>query len=292
MRNSSGKFANALRQPISRKQFLALAAASLYPLVIERYWIATNEYTIEFNTLPEEFDGFRIAFLSDIHLGLFMPGRWVDAIVSRANALGVDAIILGGDYVHARNTASELLDVWPRLKRLHAPHGVYAVNGNHDHWADHELSLQLLEESGFSVRHKAATISRGTARLAVAGVGDLWEDQFHLDETIGHLPESVFRIVVAHNPDSVDLHHSSRVDLFLSGHTHGGQVRIPFLNWSPVLPVKNKDYDCGLKKNAAGEKLFISKGLGWAIIPVRFCARPEIAVITLRKSGPASHNTP
>ncbi|HMU83522.1 MAG TPA: metallophosphoesterase [Leptospiraceae bacterium] len=280
------KLWDTINKPITRKAFLATFAGAFYTAAVERYWIAVNEYNISFPRLPRQFDGFRIGFLSDIHLGLFMPGAWVDAIVDRANALGVDALVLGGDYVHARKTDHELLLVWSKLKKLSAPSGVFAVNGNHDHWANHDLPLRLLDSSGFSVRHKVATVKRGRATIAIAGVGDLWEDEFLLDETLKDIPDSVFRIVLAHNPDSADLPHTSRVDLFLSGHTHGGQVRIPFLNWSPVIPVKNKAYDLGLKQNTAEEKIFISKGLGWAILPIRFNVRPEIAIITLRSAEP------
>ncbi|NQU39869.1 MAG: hypothetical protein HQ523_07955 [Lentisphaerae bacterium] len=94
------------------------------------------------------------------------------------------------------------------------------------------------------------------------------------------MPESDCRIVLAHNPDTADTSFSSRVDLMLSGHTHGGQVRIPFIG-PPVLPVRNKNYSSGLKSSLRGATVFISRGIGWAILPVRFNCFPEIAVLEL-----------
>ena len=94
------------------------------------------------------------------------------------------------------------------------------------------------------------------------------------------IPKSDCRIVLAHNPDTADTDFLSRVDLMISGHTHGGQVNIPFIG-TPILPVRNKNYSCGLKTSLRGIKVFISRGIGWAIYPIRFNCFPEIAVLEL-----------
>jgi predicted MPP superfamily phosphohydrolase len=114
----------------------------------------------------------------------------------------------------------------------------------------------------------------------LAGAGDLWEDHSDLDDLLRKVPGSECRIVLAHNPDTADTKYSSRVDLMISGHTHGGQVDIPFVG-TPVLPVRNKNYSSGLKRSPRGCRVFISKGIGWAIYPVRFNCFPEIAVLEL-----------
>jgi uncharacterized protein len=94
------------------------------------------------------------------------------------------------------------------------------------------------------------------------------------------IPKDDCRIVLAHNPDSADTIQESKPDLVISGHTHGGQVNIPFIG-TPVLPVKNKNYSFGLKRSIDNIPVFISRGIGWAIYPVRFNCYPEIAVLTL-----------
>ncbi len=114
----------------------------------------------------------------------------------------------------------------------------------------------------------------------IAGAGDLWEDHKDLDEILRPIPEGDCRIVLAHNPDTADTSFNSRVDLFLSGHTHGGQVRIPFAG-PPILPVRNKAYSSGLINSPRGTPVFISRGIGWAIFPIRINCFPEIAVLEL-----------
>ena len=129
-------------------------------------------------------------------------------------------------------------------------------------------------------RHRVTSIDRHGSKLWLAGAGDLWEDHKSLDGLLSTIPKSDCRIVLAHNPDTADTEFSSRVDLMISGHTHGGQVRIPFVG-TPVLPVRNKTYSSGLKTSLRGKKVFISRGIGWAVYPVRFNCFPEIAVLEL-----------
>jgi len=112
------------------------------------------------------------------------------------------------------------------------------------------------------------------------GGGDLWEDHIPLDELLRSIPGDECRIVLAHNPDSADTPYTARVDLMLCGHTHGGQVVIPFYG-PPVLPVANHAYSSGLVTSPRGTLVFISKGIGWAVYPARFNCFPEIAVLEL-----------
>lgn len=267
---------------LTRKAFLVSALASVYSFLIERYWLQVNHYSIVSDRLPKSFHNFKIAVLTDLHYGILMPEPWIEQIINRVNSIGADVIIGVGDYVHAKRIDSELLVVWRHLKNLKAKNGVYFVNGNHDHWANTKLATQLLQESGFNVEHSPKLISKNGEQILISGVGDFWESNFLLDQTLSPFDPRLFKIVLAHNPDSVDLKHNTFVDLFVSGHTHGGQVRVPFLNYSPILPVKNKTYDCGIKKLKNKEQLFISRGIGWAVLPIRFNAPPEIAVLNLK----------
>jgi predicted MPP superfamily phosphohydrolase len=114
------------------------------------------------------------------------------------------------------------------------------------------------------------------------GAGDLWEDHVGLDGLLGHLGRRECRIVLAHNPDTADTAFESRVDLMIAGHTHGGQINVPFC--PPILPVRNKNYSWGMKASRKGVPVFISRGIGWGVLPVRFDCFPEIAVLELVKS--------
>lgn len=272
---------------INRRRFLTLAgmagvagAGGAYASFIEPYAVETNTYRIPVPHLPEAFAGFRIVHLTDIHHGSRIPLGWVRILVARANRIRRDITVCTGDFVHAENTAREIDAVWPVLNGLKAPGGVYSVLGNHDHWADSGRSQDYLARSGQDLTYKAVKIERGGRRLWLAGVGDLWENYRNPDTVIGNVPQAECRIVLAHNPDTADSAFKSRVDLMISGHTHGGQVSIPWVG-PPVLPVENKNYTCGLKKSLRGESVFISRGIGWAICPVRFNCYPEIAVLEL-----------
>ena len=251
-----------------------------YPVFIERYLILTNHYLVPVPNLPQAFSGLRVVQLTDLHYGSLVPLAVIWYVIDRANSLRHDLIVCTGDYVHERAATTQIDTVWPLLARLEAPLGVQSVLGNHDHWANTERSQHWLRLTGQDLRHKTKTIEKSGEKLWIAGAGDLWEDHRNLDDIMSGIPESDCRIVLAHNPDTADSRFSTRIDLMISGHTHGGQVDIPFFG-PPVLPVRNKTYSNGLKTSPRGTRVFISKGIGWAIYPVRFNCPPEIAVLEL-----------
>lgn len=260
-----------------------LGAAGLvasYPFCIERYLVLTNHYLIPVPNLPAAFAGLRIVQLTDLHYGPLVPLALIRHVVRRANELQPELIVCTGDYVQAKRTIAQIDAVWPLLAELKAPAGVFSVLGNHDHWADTERSRHWLRATGQDLRHQAKAIEKEGARLWFAGAGDLWEDHRDLDEVLGAVPDDDCRIVLAHNPDTADTGFSRRVDLMLSGHTHGGQVVFPLIG-APVLPVRNKTYASGLKTSPGGTSVFIARGIGWAHLPVRFNCPPEIAVLEL-----------
>lgn len=269
---------------LSRRRWLALSAGALltasYPVFIERYLVQVNHYEVPVPHLPPPFVGYRIAHVTDTHLGLLVSTGFLKHVFALANDIASDLIVGTGDFVH--HTRQEVLEFWPLMRKLGARDGVAAVLGNHDHWADSRESLARLEASGFSVRHRARVLERQGHRLVLAGAGDLMEDSFGLDEVLDRARPEDCRIVLAHNPDSADRTTNGRIDLMLSGHTHGGQVRLPGFG-APVLPVRNKLYDQGLIRSGQ-TSLFISRGIGWAVAPVRFNCAPEIAVLTLVES--------
>ena len=265
----------------------ALAAVVItYGFSVERYALRINTYPLYFENLPDEFDGYTILMFSDLHYGLFMSEPWVRHVIAMTNNAGADLVVGLGDYVHRRRFTGELTAVWPMLRTLKAKDGVYFVNGNHEHWADSALSLDLLERSGLSLRHRHTLLRRGGAALALAGCGDMrGGDEPGLEKALAGIPAGTFTIVLAHTPDTADLPHGNRVDLFLCGHTHGGQIIVPFLGKPILVPVDNRSYDFGLKRNARHEAVFISRGIGWAILPVRLNCPPELAVVRLLKKG-------
>ena len=258
-----------------------LALVCSYPIWIERSMVRVNRYRIIVDNLPEPFHGFTIAQLTDLHLGALVTSSFIEGVVKRTNELNADMIVCTGDYVHDRNTRNEIDRVWPILSKLNAKHGVHSVLGNHDHWADTERSLYWLDKTKQNIRHQCKVINKEGARLVVGGAGDLWEDQLNIDQAFADSDEHDCKILLAHNPDSIDTNFKTPVSLTISGHTHGGQVVLPFVG-APIVPVKNKRYTSGL---ILTEKcpLFISRGIGWSILPVRFNCYPEIAILELAR---------
>jgi predicted MPP superfamily phosphohydrolase len=271
---------------MNRRNFLkstlyssAFALVGFYPLVIERKTVVVNRYRIPVADLPPSFHGFTLAHLTDIHFGSFVSEAFIERIVHTANGLGTDAIVCTGDYVLGDDATEKIDTVWPILAKLKARHGVYSVLGNHDHHADFDRSLYWLERSGQNLRHQCKPIHKGKERIMIGGAGDYWYDRLEIDNTFSGSDKRDCRVLLSHNPDSVDSQFDTPLSLVISGHTHGGQVVIPFFG-PPVLPVENKNYSSGLIATAKTQ-LFISKGIGWSGLPIRFNCYPEIAVLEL-----------
>ena len=233
-----------LDSKMNRRKFIKLAmfggtcALGGYTVFVERNMVQLNRYTISIADLPASFHGFTIAHLTDLHFGFLVSKSFVEEIIHKTNKLKTDIIVCTGDYVHGRNTIKEIDQVWPILGKLQARYGVYSVLGNHDHWADFNKSQYWLERTGQNIRHKCKPIYKGSDRILIGGAGDYWEDNLKIDETFSCSDQDDCRILLSHNPDSIDTVFKTNFSLVLSGHTHGGQVVLPFLG-ATVLPVKN-----------------------------------------------------
>lgn len=271
------------RRKFIKKGLLLVGGAVLFsPVPLQRYAISVNRYRIHLENLPMEFDGFRILHFTDLHHGELLPISMVKHIIRMANNVKADVIACTGDYVVKSKTTSELIPVWKELSELQAKDGVFAVLGNHDHWADRELCLDLLENSGISLRHRSLSVERNDKKIWFTGAGDLWEDDFGVNSALKDVPDTDVKILLAHNPDTADINFDKHFDLVLSGHTHGGQVKLPFLGY-PFIPVNNKIYSQGLIDNGRC-KVFISRGIGCSSVPVRFNCYPELALLELKSS--------
>ena len=257
-----------------------LGASVAYPVLIERQIVLETHYCIRLPNLPKRFRGFRIVHLTDLHHGFLVSLPFIERLVQRVNRIPKDIVVCTGDFVHKRNSTVEIDRVWPVLSHLSAPEGVYSVLGNHDHLADTKRSRDGMNKSGQNLRSRVRPIKRGGDTLWLAGGGDFWEDHIPLDQVLGQIPERACRILLVHNPDSADTEFEAHVDLIMAGHTHGGQVRIPFWG-APVLPVRNRSYESGVVQTTKGHNMFISRGIGRAICPIRFNCFPEIAVVAL-----------
>jgi predicted MPP superfamily phosphohydrolase len=280
---------------LSRRRFLqalvgstlALGAAGAYVRAVEPAWFAVEPVTIVSRTLPPALDGRRLAHISDIHLSEYMSPTRFAAALRRVRDLSPDWLVMTGDYV-GRNPqdAAGLVET---LRLLDTP--IFASLGNHDHWTDHPTVQRYLEEGGATVLvNQSVQLDGG---LWLAGLDDIWSGRPDLRAALRNVPSTATTIVLAHEPDFFDiiLQTQAPVRLQLSGHSHGGQVRLPLLRpevngsatWAPILPPLGRRYPIGLR--TVGEcSIYTNRGLGVWPMPYRLNCRPEITLFTFRRT--------
>jgi hypothetical protein len=227
-----------------------------------------------------------------------MPVPRIEQIVETANALAPDLTVLLGDYVAGMRRFridSVPIPDWSRaLARLRAPLGVYAILGNHDWWEDPEGVRVGLERNGIEVlENRAIRLRHGGRRFWLAGLGDQLairkgRGYVGVDDLPGTIAPTLGDrdpvILLAHEPD-IFVRMPERVTLTLSGHTHGGQVRLPFIG-RPVIPSRYGQRFAYGHIVEGGRNLIVSSGLGLTGLPVRFMVPPEIALVTLAAPAP------
>lgn len=258
---------------------------------------------VHLDRLPSLFDGLRVGQITDIHAGPLVSREQVRRGVDLVAAARPDLVALTGDFLSG---ATKFL--WTsyggfkqrhydacmeELSRIRAPLGVFAVLGNHDFWSGREATERLaagLRGIGVrTLRNEAVPLQRGAQRLYLVGVDDYWEGSYDLARSLRGTPEESCRILLSHNPDvNEDIALSRRrIDFVLSGHTHGGQVVLPFIG-APYLPSPfGQKYRAGLVRDGE-RRTYVSRGLGVFFAPVRLNCPPEVTLLTLRKGGRGS----
>lgn len=250
--------------------------------LIEPYRIELKETYIVNGKIPESFEDFKILFVSDIHHSTTYSKKRVIALINKINIQKPDLILLGGDYVNHRSYIEPL---FKEMKNFKAGYGILGVLGNHDVYADAKMVKDEMENSGIKcLDNKAAWIYKENARIRIGGVGDFLNGTQDLNPTVNEV-NNEFIILLSHNPDYAEDIKTDKIDLVLSGHTHGGQGTI-FGLWAPFIPSKyGQKYRTGIV-NLQHTKVLVSNGLGnvegWA--PIRFFARPQINIIYLKRT--------
>lgn len=271
---------------MNRRLFLRTTLAATVPLPVvaagyglfEAGWVRVDRQTLPLPRLPNSFAGLRIAFLTDIHHGPFTSLDYVTSVVRTTLCLVPDLILLGGDYsLKDRKYIRPCLEVLASLK---APLGVFGVLGNHDYWHGMTETREGLAAANIAeLTNRGVWLNRGSDRLRLAGVDDLWAGHINLKEAMGDARRDDACLLLSHNPDFAEGLRDERVGLVLSGHTHGGQVVFP--GGAPFVPsMYGQKYLRGLVQ-APDTLVYISRGLGTTGVPIRIASRPEINLITL-----------
>jgi uncharacterized protein len=257
------------------------AALGVYAFLVEPRWLEVTRTPIHIRNLPSGLEGLRIALLTDLHAGEGTPLSLIRRACHLAMRERPHLVALTGDF--AADDAPNFREVLDALTSLRAPLGVYAVPGNHDHIVGIERWHRDVRESArITDLSNAALVHRlDGARLCIAGVDDLSSG----DPQLEVLPPPADRdvtVLLAHDPDQAERarRRYDRVDLVLSGHTHGGQVRFPLVGALRNPAERDDLYQYGLRRRP-WTQVYTSRGVGTVHLPVRFLCRPEVAVLTL-----------
>lgn len=240
-----------------------------------------TETDIWLRKLSSVHDGLRIVHLTDIHHSLFTPLAVVQRAVQLANALRPDMVALTGDYVTLSPSC-----IWPvaqALGKMWARLGVFAVLGNHDFQVDaDEMARALKAHSVHVLRNSRVALRAGSATLWIVGVDDLWWRADDLAMAMRHIPARDPKILLCHNP--LGIHTAARygIDLVLSGHTHGGQVRLPVVGSVYGRSKLGKRFVEGWNR-LDGTQIYVNRGIGKVLVPLRLGCPPEIACLRLRQ---------
>jgi uncharacterized protein len=279
------------RRTLLRRGITGLAGAGLlglggveYARLVEPRWVEVHPVRLTLPRLAPAFHRYRVVQISDLHMGDWMNRARLLEVVQLVNEQQADLVAVTGDFVtqNAEASAQDLVDI---LRSLHAPDGVVAILGNHDHWSNPDVIRAVIRQSGMhDLDNAVLTLEREGALLHIAGVDDTWEQQDRLDTVVAALPAQGAAVLLAHEPDYADVSAATgRFDLQISGHSHGGQVILPF--HGPLrLPPYGRRYPVG--RYQVGTMIqYTNRGVGMLSPHVRVNCRPEITAFILEAKG-------
>ena len=261
----------------------------LYANRIEPSLLDIQKLQIKHPLIPNSFDGIKIIQFSDTHLGFQYNLHQFNKLVEKINLLKPDIILFTGDLMDEPNQYTEINKLMPILKKLNAPLGKYCIFGNHDHGGyGSEIYRNIMESTDFSVllNESAPIVLRDGSTIYLLGIDDAMLGRPNLPKALQNVPKNTFKILLSHAPDLADTTSQYPVHWQLSGHSHGGQIKIPFLG-ALVTPPFAQLYPEGLY--SIGEhnplSLYVNRGIGTTRLPFRLMSKPELTVFTLKSES-------
>lgn len=287
------------KRPMTRRTFLKRSLFGLTALLGGAIWTGYHAYaqapfrwqskTIEVSVpqLPNVWNGLRIFHFSDTHFGFHYNLSDFDEIANHVMQAQADLIVFTGDLLHPDCT--ELEAIGEQFKTFSAPLGKFAVLGNHDYFYGRQSIIDLMNRSGFEVLvNSHQELSYNGQSLLIAGVDDQTYGEPNIERTLADVKPSLlnagesFRLLLSHSPDYADVAKNTPMHLQLSGHSHGGQVRLPWIGHL-IAPLHGRKYVDGLYSwKDSGMQLFTNRGIGTSRLPLRLLCPPEVNLIIIR----------
>lgn len=280
------------RRTLLKKSFAGIVTAAIfanggyfYARKIEPRLLTVSRINFFHRDIPAGFNRFKIVLFSDTHIGFHFELQHLEQIIGRINSLNPDLILFAGDLMDEPDKCEHAAKIISILEKLSAPFGKFAVFGNHDHGGyGTNLYKNIMKSSGFQLLiNQASEISLpDNERIYIAGIDEPMLGKPDLTTALNAVPDSSFKILLSHAPDLADYAVNYNVQLQLSGHSHGGQVKLPLVGPLVKPPFARKYYE-GLYtiENGKGLYLYVNRGIGTTRLPFRFLCRPEITVLTL-----------
>ncbi|WP_444935775.1 metallophosphoesterase [Microbulbifer sp. JMSA004] len=257
---------------------------AIWAFFVEPSSLRIKQDRIEIKAWPKTCNDLRIAVLADLHVGSPYKGlESLRKLVAAVNKSKPDLILLPGDFVIQGVVGGSFVspeDAARILKALRAPMGVFAVLGNHDWWLDAERVELALSQNGIPVlEDRSQLITKGSCKLRLVGISDFWEGPHDIDRAMSDVQDGETVLAFTHNPD-IFPQLPARIALTVAGHTHGGQVYLPFIG-RPIVPSSYGERFAIGHKVEEGRHIYVSPGVGTSILPVRFLVPPEVTILAV-----------
>jgi uncharacterized protein len=290
-----------MKKKLTRRSFIKRTFGSFVTMVgagyggyfyahdIEPRLLQINQHVISHVDIPKNFDGFKIVQFSDTHLGFHYDLKQFKKMLSQISSLKPDIIFFTGDLMDAPNQYPLTEEIVPLLKNLEAPFGKYSIYGNHDHGGyGSDIYKNIMKLADFKLLLNASDqvqLLDGSS-IYVLGIDDAMLGRPNFESAMEKVPGETYKILLSHAPDLADYAVDYGIQLQLSGHSHGGQIQIPFVG-ALITPPYAKNYREGFYElNEAKNPLtlYVNRGIGTTRLPFRFLSKPEITLFTLHST--------
>ncbi|MEH7234916.1 metallophosphoesterase [Bacillus sp. JJ1562] len=264
----------------------AIIAASFgywYARYLEPKQLEVSRHEIRHPIIPKKFNNVKIVQFSDTHVGHHFTLEQLEKIVDKINTLKPDLLFFTGDLMDEPNKYAGTNHLIPILERLEAPLGKFAIYGNHDHGGyGSEIYKKLMNQTGFTLlMNTSKEIYVEDSKITIVGLDDVMLGRPNFEQAFKEVDTTSFNILLAHEPDIADRAEEVGAHVQLSGHSHGGQIQLPFFGPLITPPLGSIYYEGAHHIGPNKMFLYVNRGLGTTRLPLRFLAKPEVSIFTL-----------